>query len=769
MGLAEEAAAAVPPGDPFFVGGTALPAIKARQGRLKQQMLARGGRLGELIAAGLSAEFEGHHLVSTNLLSTREVDELRALAPEAAEVVFAELTKAFDELRLVLKGLDPLLTTAQISFNHTFGVAGTYHEPTNDRSEVSVEIVATLFASQPRSEHVEQADSGTIQRIEDLLESIRWLQPLVLVLQAWNDPDERDGYLRMVGRMRLSTVRGEAYASHGQDLAVAVLRPLDARMRTEFGFTIDEFLAVATAAYQLIVDQVNDQTGRMAAIFARVAAASAGDLTEAQKLELGSQVMGAFDDLPRSLVFTAAEVAAHVALEPEVASRVLERTSLMTGELEPSAYRSALDPCPFWQRPFLRSGDEYVLPVAGHALRSPLDAFERHLLSASNTFSKHRAQALDGLALGYLADALPGCEAFGPGAYYDFDDGDGPRRYETDGIVRFEDWVLVIEGKANALSHQSHRGDLERLGRDIANSLQGAWNQCARVQRYLRSASTVAFESERGDRSFSVDGVAPERVLFVNPMLHTLGVFAFELPRLHSLVKFESSGLPWPALITDLRVITELTGPAELLHYMQWRSRLPLGDGMHVVDELDIFGSYLFGGFGGPNPKPGLLVNLASSTTTFDQYYFAIEAGETPEPPRRVLGDWLESVLDDLAATRPRRWLDQSFTILDLTLTDAAWVSSFAETLAPQNIAGKRWYADQYSELVAVALADGVEWTEVLLEVSSIISQRGSWFAVRLEADGPRFLSCAHNRSYARLAHRDLRSNRQRDLIRDTL
>ncbi len=170
-------------------------------------------------------------------------------------------------------------------------------------------------------------------------------------------------------------------------------------------------------------------------------------------------------------------------------------------------------------------------------------------------------------------------------------------------------------------------------------------------------------------------------MLFVNPMLHTLGVFAFELPRLQSLVEFESPGVPWPALITDLRVITELAGPAELLHYLQWRSQLPLGDGMHAVDELDIFGSYLFGGVGGPSPEPELLVNLASSTTTFDQYYFAVEAGENPDPPRRVLGDWLESVLDDLAETRPRRWLDQSFTILDLTLTDAAWVSSFADTL----------------------------------------------------------------------------------------
>ena len=334
--LAEEAAAVIPSNDLFFVGATALPAMKARQERLKRRMMARGDRLGELIAAGLSSRFAGGYLVTTNLLTSDQIEELRELAPDAEATVFAELTKAFSELRSLLAGLDPLLTTAQISFNHTVGIAGTYHEPTNDRSEVSVEIVASLFASQPVDEHARQADSGTIQAIEDLLESIRWLQQLLLILQAWNDKDDQAGFLRMVGRMRLSTVRGESYASHGQEVAAAVLRPLDTRMRQEFGFTIDEFLAVANAAQALIVDRINDHTQHMAAIFSRVAAASARDLTENQKVELGSEVMGAFEALPRAMVFAAPEVAAHSGLETAVVSRVLERTSVLPGELTPA-------------------------------------------------------------------------------------------------------------------------------------------------------------------------------------------------------------------------------------------------------------------------------------------------------------------------------------------------------------------------------------------------------------------------------------------------
>ena len=47
---------------------------------------------------------------------------------------------------------------------------------------------------------------------------------------------------------------------------------------------------------------------------------------------------------------------------------------------------------------------------------------------------------------------------------------------------------------------------------------------------------------------------------------------------------------------------------------------------------------------------------------------------------------------------------------------------AISPTLAPWNIAPRRWYAEQFDELAAVAVAVP-EWTEVLLEVSPVISQ----------------------------------------------
>ena len=566
------------------------------------------------------------------------------------------------------------------------------------------------------------------------------------MLQAWSDEDEAGGYLRMVGRLRAGSVRGEAYARHGRELAIEVLRPLADRMRSEFGFTIDEFLAVATAVESLVSDRVNQHMVVIADFFEDMRRYSVDELSDERRLELGNKWMSLWSEFPRKLIFASHELAAHADIEEATVDAVLRRLSLAPGELEASAYRSPLDPCPFWQRPFLRSGDRFVLPVPGHALRSTLDVFEPHLLTSYKRFSRHRADVVDALALEYLARVLPGCETFGPSAYYWFDDGDGRKRFETDGLIVFEEYVLIVEGKANALSPQAHRGDLTRLGRDVGNTLQSAWEQCARVHRFLLSAPEVEFEEEHGIQTFEIADTALKRFLYVNPMLHTLGVFALELPRLRSLLRFESSGSPWPVLITDLRVVTEcIGGPAELLHYLEWRSALPIGDQVSVSDELDVFATYLFGGLGAVQPEPEQHVVFASSTTTFDDYYIALERGQSPEPPRRVLGDWLESVLDALATQRPRRWLEQSFAVLDLTLEEAAELTAWFQVGARSDIHGERWIARQSGDVVSVALAPGVQWTEVLLELSPIISRGRRWFVARIEPDHSDFMTCGRN------------------------
>src|SRR5207253_8614320 len=54
--------------------------------------------------------------------------------------------------------------------------------------------------------------------------------------------------------------------------------------------------------------------------------------------------------------------------------------------------------------------------------------------------------------------------------------------------------------------------------------------------------------------------------------------------------------------------------PAVFLHYLKWRSRLPLGEGITVSDEIDLWGCYLNNERFGMLAESGKVIVANSST-----------------------------------------------------------------------------------------------------------------------------------------------------------
>ena len=70
------------------------------------------------------------------------------------------------------------------------------------------------------------------------------------------------------------------------------------------------------------------------------------------------------------------------------------------------------------------------------------------------------------------------------------------------------------------------------------------------------------------------------------------------MPTLRRIGLKDLTETPWTVFINDLQVIVELTStPAEFLHFLEWRTGLPVGDEIRAIDELDFLGNYFFGGF----------------------------------------------------------------------------------------------------------------------------------------------------------------------------
>src|SRR5690606_36391718 len=160
--------------------------------------------------------------------------------------------------------------------------------------------------------------------------------------------------------------------------------------------------------------------------------------------------------------------------------------------------------------------------------------------------------------------------------------------------------------------------------------------------------------------------------------LHEMGGHAVVPLKLKELGLFTDHDPPWSVFLNDLRVVVDLCrNPAEFLHYMVWRSRLPLGERVIAMDELDVFGAYVLseGALERLDDEPDLVVYLARYTTDIDDYcLWRPEFGPRPAKPRKFSVPIVERFIDMQATERPPGWLDSCGAALDLTIQNLAAV-----------------------------------------------------------------------------------------------
>jgi hypothetical protein len=682
---------------------TPVHAIELKHTELARMLAGRADRFSQVLANVMEDERHGQYLVTRRNLSDQEFEELESLAEEAHDGFRTELADAIDELRRMLGEGDPLYITVVVQMANLMTGWGTYYEPTHRGRENSVELVAGLIATQPPAAQLAQPSSETMQRIFDELDQI---QDLVLLfnLSMPRGDDPTIARLRFTGALRWMLLRGSSYHHHGQELARAVYTQHDDWLVQNYGFTVDDVLAVGSTVDALTMGRINELPAPAVefadAIMDELETARVrGDMPVEIEQQLATE--GAADRVRLAAMFD--HFARHVRdagtfsvdelceFNPDLhrprVEALLRELSISVGELASTEYTGLFDESPLVERPFLEFGGRYVLVVHGMVLRDPLQLLEARLQAKPNFFVT-RARTLDALAVQYLADMLPDSTPYTQ-LYYE--------GAELDGLVLFEDIAFVVEGKGTPLSVAASRGDVQRLVRDINRAVQEAWEQGARARTFILSGRDAVFTDEHRAEVLTLPAGAVRDVHIVNPTIHELGGHATQLGRLRALGLFPDDELPWSVFINDLRVISETCDNAAVfLHYLEWRRRLPLGDRVDASDELDLWGSYLncerFGMLAGEGP----VVTIGNSATDFDAYYAGV-LGEGPATPRpgKFLVEPVKSFISRMATERSPGWREASGALLDLSLPELAFVHA---TAAETALAAKREGAPTWSQ-----------------------------------------------------------------------
>lgn len=262
----------------------------------------------------------------------------------------------------------------------------------------------------------------------------------------------------------------------------------------------------------------------------------------------------------------------------------------------------------------------------------------------------------------YLRRLLPGAQIYQPVYYRWAPQGGQAQWHEADGLVLFDDHLLVIEVKAGAFTYTSPANDLPAYLASLRSLLQSPARQGSRFADYLESAAEVSI-ADANHKEIGWLRRADFRHITVCAV--TLDAFTALAARAQHLAPIGVDIGPravWPLSIDDLRVYGELfDNPLTFLHFVEQRMRAGQSQHVDLNDEMDHLGLYVV-----QNNYSQYAANLMAKEfdrlnfdgfrTPVDEYFSAVVHGDPPTLLRQPMPGRLAEIIGFLAESdEPRR------------------------------------------------------------------------------------------------------------------
>lgn len=164
---------------------------------------------------------------------------------------------------------------------------------------------------------------------------------------------------------------------------------------------------------------------------------------------------------------------------------------------------------------------------------------------------------------------------------------------ECDGVILFDDVMIIIEVKGGALSPVSPFSDEEAYKKSLNDLAKNPYEQSLRLfDEYKRSGKIDLFRKESKKRYEFITSI--ENITFVQACCVTLDDFNEIASQIEKTEFIKKSDLPvWCVSINDLRVYPELfDSPSLFLNYLYQRSHAAKNPYIKLNDELDHIGMY---------------------------------------------------------------------------------------------------------------------------------------------------------------------------------
>lgn len=240
-------------------------------------------------------------------------------------------------------------------------------------------------------------------------------------------------------------------------------------------------------------------------------------------------------------------------------------------------------------------------------------------------------------------------------------DGVKAQWFEADGLISYDDHLLLTEIKAGAFTWTSPATDLPAHLASLKALLLNPAEQGSRFLKYLESAAEVPLFDAQHNEIGRLRRSDYRHVVLCAVTLDSFTELAARAQHLRPLGIDVGQDPVWVLSIDDLRVYADLfDDPLTFLHFVEQRAHAARSDLVDLDDELDHLGMYLK-----ENHYSRFAQDLAkaSGATTpkfdgyrapVDEFYEAILRRQKPDLPRQLLSPRLAEALTFLTRSDKR-------------------------------------------------------------------------------------------------------------------
>ena len=349
--------------------------------------------------------------------------------------------------------------------------------------------------------------------------------------------------------------------------------------------------------------------------------------------------------LPKVFTFQAAEIAKSLNICDERVKTVLDEYALPLGAV--SAYKSEdlHISNPVWEKPVIKLPDnEYFYAVPDGFFRFAIPCIEGVLSSFKSEVDDRRAKFLVSKVAEIVKKRFPSSQIMTNFKWVK----DG-KKYETDLIVFFDSFVLLIECKSEKIAEPSLRGEPNRLQKYIKKLLIDPNEQSLHLKKHLEFLSSNVDVADPIRDQISYDLGSVKKVIRLSVSLDDFGQIQSSLMHLKNTGLLPSNFVPCPSmnLASFETVFDILEDPVHIIDYLMKRESI-VESANFVADEIDLLGLFLKTLFIIGAIKPDGINDFTGLSAPINEYYNSLDKGVTLEKPRPEISPLFSSIISQL-------------------------------------------------------------------------------------------------------------------------